>query len=519
MFSLITLKAAKPRKPACPAKLSWKSTKRLTKSSRKKAFPFLRRSAIKFLLIWCAKLSNAHVFGTAKSEAKVPRSFCNTERPLSPEHHVAPNGIRWPRFLPRLQQALTRTSATLVICLSRNHIDVPWSNMKWHEMTLGVEVSHCWWPFRKMCSTKRHRGALPRFMACLGHVYQLRQATARMLYTEAVVFYRKGGMKQAVVNWSIGGVSYYANFRSLQLQIQWCILMAGSNTIPLSSKVERNLQRLYDAEDAVCFLHQVRIWGDTPVCPHKKGLQHSLKLCITAKDWKIWKVSDSKYHYASDDYLLDPKSDQLLQPQGKDKPTKPWPFMTTWWQRLKCTQMSQEFSRLVQCSMKKNFQLQESRLHFAIEWKASITSITSITIRSKADIIWWHLFEIGILMDTVIMTPTEARMRTCPKSCCRSFWGEQREKGGSLGGSRCAQGAFFHQGQQCRGWCRTRRCFFEWTDVKAAAISFHFVEIIPGKSSLGMISSSLPLCEQGEVELVRLLQMFVQVRCNHADDG
>eukprot|EP00435_Cladocopium_sp_Y103_P018377 s2055_g4.t1 len=65
----------------------------------------------------------------------------------------------------------------------------------------------------------------------------------------------------------------------------------------LYKKVERDLQRLFDAEDA---------------------------------EWKIFKVSDSKYHCSSDEQLLDPESDQLLQPQGK-----------------------------------------ESRLHFAIEWQGS----------------------------------------------------------------------------------------------------------------------------------------------------
>lgn len=63
----------------------------------------------------------------------------------------------------------------------------------------------------------------------------------------------------------------------------------------LYKKVERDLQRLFDAEDA---------------------------------EWKIFKVSDSKYHCSSDEQLLDPESDELLHPQGK-----------------------------------------ESRLHFAIEWQ------------------------------------------------------------------------------------------------------------------------------------------------------
>lgn len=69
----------------------------------------------------------------------------------------------------------------------------------------------------------------------------------------------------------------------------------------LYKQVERNLHRLFDEKD------------------------------VNHAEWKIWKVSDSKYQYHGDEQLLDSESDELL-PQGKES---------------------------------------TGRLHFAIEWQAS----------------------------------------------------------------------------------------------------------------------------------------------------
>ena len=56
----------------------------------------------------------------------------------------------------------------------------------------------------------------------------------------------------------------------------------------------------------------MKIFEDLPLIS-TDSLIHDL-----AKEWKIFKVSDSKYHCSSDEQLLDPESDQLLHPQGKD---------------------------------------------------------------------------------------------------------------------------------------------------------------------------------------------------------